>query len=106
MHSDKNQQKIYSAGECPVCADSGAVLLLKAHGSERMFFLCPLCGVSWPEPPSGQQLETVFNLTTFAPTGVLLPTADEALRTGFSLDEVSFDDWYPLLKDLLPPAGA
>jgi hypothetical protein len=77
------------------------VLLLKAQGSGRLFFFCPLCGVAWREPPLFQQLDTILSLTSFAPAGVSLPTVEEALSTGFSLAEVPLDEWYALLKDLL-----
>ena len=98
VDSDRDQQKIYSAGDCPVCADSGAVLLLKAHGSAAMLFFCPLCGVAWREAPFRRRLDTVSSLTDLAPSGAALPTVEEAVSTGLALTEVSFDVWYPLLK--------
>ena len=101
MDRSVSPQPIYSAGDCPVCADSGAVLLLRAVGSGRMFFFCPLCGVAWPEPPVDQRLDSIATLTALAPGGVALPTIEEALSSGFPVAEVSFDEWYPLLKDLL-----
>lgn len=101
MDSDKDLQRIYSAGDCPVCADSGAMLLLKARGSGRMFFFCPLCGVAWPHPPRAAQLDSVFGLTNFAPSGVVLPTLEEGFSTDVGLTEVSFDVWHPFLRDLL-----
>jgi len=94
---------MYSAGHCPVCADSGAVLLLKAHGSGRLFFFCPLCGVAWPEPPLDRRLDTVFDLLSFAPDGVVLPTYKEAVSTGVNLTDVSPEDWYSMLKGQLRP---
>jgi hypothetical protein len=101
MDSDKLGQAIYSAGECPVCADSGALLLLKAHGSGSVFFFCPVCGVAWREPPAARQLDTILRLDQIASHGVTLPTIDEARSTGVELNAVSFDEWYPLLKELL-----
>jgi hypothetical protein len=94
-------EQLFSAGDCPTCADSGAVILLKSRGSGLTFFLCPMCGVAWQEPPSITQLDTVFELAKFAPDGVVLPTAEEASETGFSLTEIPFGVWYPLLEDLV-----
>ena len=41
MDSNKDRPRIYSAGDCPVCADSGAVVLLKAQPVGPLFYLCP-----------------------------------------------------------------
>lgn len=101
MVSDSDRQKVYSAGDCPVCSSSGAVLLLKARDSGKLFFLCPLCGVAWPEPPPPFTLETIFDVKAFAPAGVGLPSAEEALNSGFALTDVPFEEWRPLLEDLL-----
>jgi hypothetical protein len=91
---------IYSVGDCPVCADSGAVLLLKAAGSGQLLFYCPLCGVAWEQPP-GKRIDQIKDLATLAPDGVSLPTASEVGTSGFNLFIVSFDQWFPLLREEL-----
>lgn len=91
--------RIFSAGDCPVCADSGVVLLLKVVGSERMVLFCPLCGVAWRAPPAERRLEQVETLQDLAPGGVTLPTSSEAMATGFALTEVAFEDWFSLLEE-------
>ena len=96
-------RRIFSVGDCPVCADSGAVLLLKAVGSERMVLFCPLCGVAWPEPPADRRLDKIETLQDLAPSGVMLPTSSEAMDTGFALTEVAFEDWFSLLEDAVKP---
>jgi hypothetical protein len=96
-----DEPRIYSAGACPVCADSGALILLKASGSGAMLFLCPLCGVAWSEPPLDRQLDEITPLESLAPNGVSLPTASEVLGLGLALTEVSSRDWLPLLQGLL-----
>jgi hypothetical protein len=93
--------KLYSAGECPVCADSGAVLLLREADSETIVFFCPLCGVAWKEPPLDRRVDEVASLETIAPNGVTLPSEAEAWGTGLRLTEVSVEDWLPLFRDLL-----
>lgn len=101
--SEAATRMIYSVGDCPVCADSGAVLLLKAVGSDRMVFLCPLCGVAWREPPVDRRLDEVETLQDLAPNGVALPTVSEATATGLALTEVAFDDWSALLEEAVQP---
>ena len=101
MAFDKSRRKVYSAGDCPVCAGLGAVLLLKARDSGKLFFSCPHCGVAWPEPPSPFKLDTISAVNEFAPAGVGLPNAEEALTSGFTLTDVPFEEWQPLLEDLL-----
>jgi RHS repeat-associated protein len=96
-------RRIFSVGDCPVCADSGAVLLLKAAGSARMVLFCPLCGVAWPEPPTDRRLDEIKTLQDLAPSGVMLPTSSEAMDTGFALTEVAFEDWFSLLQDAVKP---
>jgi hypothetical protein len=101
--ASKLQHTIYAAGECPVCFDSGALLLLKAHGSGTLFFYCPLCGVAWHEPPLAARLESIDSLKDFAPHGAALPTKEEALATGFALKEVPFDRWVSWLESIEVP---
>jgi hypothetical protein len=96
-------RRIYSVGDCPVCADSGAVLLLKVVGSERMVFFCPVCGVAWREPPADRRLDEIRTLQDLAPNGVELPTGPEAMGTGLALTEVDFEDWFSLLADAVKP---
>jgi hypothetical protein len=90
---------IYSAGDCPVCADSGALLLLKAIGTARVFFFCPLCGVAWREPPMPHHLDEILTPAALAPDGVELPSVDEVRQGAFKgVVQVSWNDWFPLLK--------
>jgi len=99
--SDK--QWLYSACDCPVCFDSGAVLLLRASSSGRMIFFCPLCGVAWREPPLDRRIDEILSLEDLAPNGVTLPTASEALTTGLDLTTVPLKVWVRFLEDLLDP---
>ena len=101
MPTDHNARTLYSIGDCPVCSDSGAMILLIDVGTKRSVFFCPLCGVAWSEPPPALQLDEISALENLAPNGVTLPTATEARATGLPLTEVAFDEWYPLLKDFL-----
>jgi hypothetical protein len=99
----RGQVRVYSVGDCPVCADSGVVLLLKVVDSDKMVLFCPLCGVAWREPPADRRLDDIETLQNLAPNGVALPTASEATATGFALTEVAFDDWFSLLEHAVRP---
>jgi hypothetical protein len=85
---------MYSMGDCPVCADSGAVLLLRVVGSEQIIFFCPLCGGAWRSPPVDRRLDEIMSLNDLAPNGVALPTELEATRTDLALTELAFDHWF------------
>lgn len=99
MDSANDLRPIYSAGDCPVCADSGALILLKARDSGRTFFFCPLCGVAWLERPRPAKLDSILSLTDIAPKGATLASLEEASSIAGPLTELPFDAWYPLVKD-------
>jgi len=89
---------LFSIGDCPVCADSGEVILLKAATFKRLLFYCPLCGVAWLNPPKEHRLNEVNALKDLAPDGVSLPTIFEALESGFDPFTVEFETWFPVLE--------
>ena len=70
-----------------------------------MFYYCPLCGVAWAEPPEYPNLDSISELAEFAPNGALLPTAEEAARTGLDLIELPYEHWLSLLEDSLARPG-
>ena len=39
---ETRQKALFSIGDCPVCADSGAVIVLKAARSRRLLFMSSL----------------------------------------------------------------
>ena len=101
LRAEHDGRAVYSVGDCPVCSDSGAVIVLRRVDTPRSVFLCPLCGVPWNEPPQPRQLDEIVSLDALAPNGVTLPTSEEARATGLAIVEQSFDQWYPLLKPFL-----
>jgi hypothetical protein len=100
LQAEHDRRTVYSVGDCPVCSDSGAVIVLRRLDTPRSVFLCPLCGVAWNEPPP-RQLDEIVSLDTLAPNGVTLPTNEEVGATGLAIVGLSFDRWYPLLKPFL-----
>jgi hypothetical protein len=101
-------EKLLSLGDCPICMDSGAMLLLTSLGPpQSAIFYCPLCGVAWTEPPRDGRVDEIASLGDVAPSGVRLPTAAEALQAGTELAakgtvmvEVPLNDWLHFLEDL------
>ena len=67
----------FSAGLCSVCVDAGDAVFVRAHGSGRIFFLCPDCGIAWAQPPEPYIVDTIDPPTLFAPTGFSIATATQ-----------------------------
>jgi hypothetical protein len=89
--------RLYSAGECPVCPGSGALLYLKAVRVDAFFFFCPLCGCAWARPPAA--VDEINPLRDFAPDGISLPLDTDAASSGYNLREVPLADWAVMLAD-------
>ncbi len=98
--ANEGQTVLMSAGDCPVCADSGAVLLVLVHRDDRPIFVCPLCECSWDRPPRG--VDEIVGIADRAPGGVRFPTSREIrdLREQHKgLTEVERSDWEGLLSE-------
>jgi len=48
----------YSAGDCPVCADSGALLFVTDEAQGRVLIYCPACGCAWAHPSDAEKATT------------------------------------------------
>ena len=86
---------LFSLGDCPVCADSGAVLVVRSLDSGRLCFFCPLCGIAWADPPPLGVLDHVHSLDDLAPSGISLPTRTDlgSLARNPSLREERYETW-------------
>ena len=92
-------ERLFSAGECPVCPGSGAQLFLRRAGTGLYFFYCPLCGVGWEEPTN--VLDEIRDLASFAPDGWVVPEPDEVRRAHFRLVEVPASEaatWLSIMR--------
>jgi hypothetical protein len=90
--------KLFSAGNCPVCADSGTLLYVWSHATRRVVLFCPLCEVAWIEPPDENRVDTVSSLDEIAPQGIRLPSENEVQRSGISPRvEVEKAEWGALI---------
>lgn len=93
-------EKLFSAGDCPVCSDSGTLLCVWSLEGSRVILFCPLCEVAWKEPPDENRVDTVTSLGEIAPQGIRLPSVDEVERSGISPRlEVDKDEWGPLIEE-------
>jgi len=94
---------IYSVGPCPVCAEFGAALVVRAFQSGTVFLLCPSCGAAW-NPPAPTDVRDFRTPDEIAPDGVTLPSRAEISASSIgSLDveEVSFERWWQPLSEFL-----
>lgn len=86
--------KLYSAGECPVCASAGALVLLVAIADASSLYLCPMCGCAWRTPPPARRVDEIRSLDDVSPSGARLPTSAEvAAMRGTALVELPLDEW-------------
>ena len=99
VSNEAENSTLYSAGECPVCSDSGALLLLKTTGTARLFLFCPVCGVAWRERPMPYHVQEILTLAELAPDGVELPSLEDVQEAALEgVMEVPWNFWFPLLK--------
>lgn len=93
-----SKRRVYTAGDCPVCADSGSLLCVRSIATGEFALFCPLCETAWKERPVDGRVDTILSLEEVAPRGI-----SPAEHAGLSecplgpLIEVDFDEWYPLL---------
>lgn len=99
-----HSSKILSAGECPVCYGSGALIVLYDRLSAKPVFFCPSCGTAWLDPPLDMRVDEIASLRDRAPGGVRMPRLDEVdtlTQAGLHLEDVTGDEWEKYLTDLL-----
>ena len=65
-----------------MCADSGDAMFVRALGTGRVFFACPLCGIAWVTPPQPCVVDTIDEPTVFAPGGYTVAGEDEIKAAG------------------------
>jgi Zn-finger nucleic acid-binding protein len=86
---------IYSAGDCAVCLDTGAQLLL-ARTDGSVFLYCPMCGTAWRSTGEARKLTTIEKIQEVAPAGFHIATEAEIRAQGwwhFVVDELRDSDW-------------
>ena len=96
--------ELYSCGECPVCHETGDLLVVKNPASGTLFLFCHHCGCAWPSPPPPHVLDHVDPPEKYSPGGFALPTSEEiagARERGWPARRLdAFDQWW---KDILSP---
>jgi hypothetical protein len=99
-----NELLVYSAGECPTCPGFGSVLFVRDELTNRLFFLCPACGVAWSSPPEPGLLDEINEPSDFAPDGISLPDRGDIERAGMGhwiASTSRYDDWADSLEEYL-----
>jgi hypothetical protein len=105
----------YSAGDCPICIDAGALIFVFALDSNTLFVACPACGCAWASPPDPHVANRTDPPSMLAPVGFRLATRDEISLAGLLGRVVdvhpighpaTFDELNPLFERLALERGA
>lgn len=89
---------LFKTGDCPVCAEAGAVLVLQRRGHDTLVLHCPSCGCAWPEPPHRMRLDEVRSLADVAPEGVELPGDEPVAHRLGSMVAIEAGKWLEFLE--------
>jgi hypothetical protein len=90
--------RFFTAGDCPVCADSGALLCVTSLPSGKLILFCPLCETAWDQRPVEGRIDSVMSLQEAAPGGISLPSADEVQMSALGpFVEAPVGEWWELL---------
>ena len=98
------KRELITVGDCPVCSNSGAILVFRAIGRQSPVFFCPMCEVAWPKPPEPDSLDDIISLGDLAPEGITLPSDPEVAwlrRQRIPFESADWEDWDTLLEDQL-----
>lgn len=96
-----------SAGDCPVCSDSGELIAIVTNQRCEILLTCPFCHIigSLPRGGTPDDLENLPALREYAPEGARLASVED-LRAFGRLDlfvrEASLDSWPGFLDELAP----
>ena len=92
--------KLFSAGHCPVCIDTGALICVWSLSERRVILLCPSCGVCWSNQVEYEGVEVWQSIYIAAPGGIRLPTELEAQASGVGpVWEAETEFWWQFIKE-------
>src|SRR5262245_31823105 len=83
--SETTPRRMYSAGDCSVCASAGAAIFMRRLADRTVFFSCPECGCAWTDPPSPFQVTSIDRPTSLAPESFCVATRADIEAAGLSL---------------------
>jgi hypothetical protein len=75
---------IFSAGDCPVCFDSSALLLIVTKDTHRLLVHCPSCGAVWTRPEDAAASKYYLGVSDLAPGGMRGATLQEIQEGGMA----------------------
>ena len=75
---------VYSTGDCPVCFDSSALLLVVAKDTGRLLVHCPSCGAVWKRPEDAAASKYYLGVKDLAPQGMRSATSREIEDAGLA----------------------
>lgn len=73
---------MYSAGDCPVCSNSGALLFVMGAAGGRVLTYCPACGCAWKHPSDAELPRDAGGLDSFGLRRVRAATRAEIDAAG------------------------
>jgi hypothetical protein len=79
--------ELFSAGDCPVCSDSGSLLAVSSIATGSLVLFCPLCETAWDQRPTEGRVDQVLSLQEVASKGI--SPAKEARSKARHLDPSS-----------------
>lgn len=97
------ENRIYSAGPCPICSEFGEALVVSGFQSGTIFLLCPACGAAWV-PPAPNDVREFSTPDELAPEGLRLPDRAEILTSSIGdlqIKEADAARWWDVLSEFL-----
>ena len=87
---------MHSAGDCPTCFDSGALLFVVSTDSGLVLAYCPACGCAWRDPREALEATSFQGLDDFGVSEVRGATRAEIAAAGSGDMIVRDEDDWPL----------
>jgi hypothetical protein len=100
--SEAPEATLFSLGDCPICGDTGDVLVLRSKADLSLVFVCTLCCLAWRHPPSPNPWDfdgEYLTLKDVAPRGIEFPLFSHIQAVGFAVERiVPMDHWVDAVK--------
>jgi hypothetical protein len=96
--------RLFGAGACPVCSDSGVLVCVKSIATGRLVLFCPLCETAWNDRPVDRRVDSILSLAEVAPDGIVVPAETELIGSPLGpFVEIEGSEWAEMLSPHLQP---
>jgi len=96
--------ELFGVGMCPV--DGDVLACLKSRKTGDVVLFCPICGLSFREPPAKWELNENIRLDELAPTGVMVASREEVEAAGLTPIVELNETWKGWIEEVLWRASA